>query len=326
MADILKYRIPDCNKVELSGRFRETKSIRYVNGFVMSSFLKDRIIEFIPSTISAGTFHFHSDVPYTVTKEDYLVEAQSFLNSFEAYKIKKAVFSRIKKVAFDESKVQKLFDDLCDVYPKAFVYLVSGEEIGTWIGATPEILLHAFSRSGFTMALAGTKPISASEKNWGEKEKEEQAYVTGFIQDKLINAGIKDLEINGPYDIEAGPIVHLRTDISFDVDHSKIVDIVQKLHPTPAVGGLPQKEAIELINFREPHERDFYSGMIGVHTSNSTSLYVNLRCCQIQKGFAYLYLGGGFTADSDPLLEWEETENKSRTLLNVMDKISSDVS
>ena len=48
---------------------------------------------------------------------------------------------------------------------------------------------------------------------------------------------------------------------------------------------------------------------------------MNLRCCQIQKGNAYLYLGGGFTKDSNPLDEWNETENKSRTLLNVMDKL-----
>lgn len=326
MPDILKYRIPDCNKVEHSGRFREVKSIRYVNGFFMSSFLKDKCFEFIPSAISVGSPSFNSDPPYTVKKEDYLVEAQSFLNSFEVYKIKKAVFSRIKKVAFDESKIHQLFDALCETYPKAFVYLVSGEEIGTWIGATPEILLHAYSKSGFTMALAGTKPISASNKSWGDKEKIEQAFVTGFIQDKLISIGIKNLEINGPYDVEAGPVVHLRTDISFDIENNKIMDVIQKLHPTPAVSGLPQKEAIELINFREPHERDFYSGMIGVHTANSTSLYVNLRCCQIQKGNAYLYLGGGFTADSDPLSEWEETENKSRTLLNVMEKISSKIS
>lgn len=322
MADILKYRIPDHPKIEQSGRFRDVKSLRHVNGFVMSSFLKDRLIEFVPSTISAGIPFFNEDAPYTVTKEEYLVETESFLKSFETFKLKKAVFSRIKKVAFDEKKINQLFNDLCEAYPKAFVYLVSGEEIGTWIGATPEILLHAYSKSGFTMALAGTKPLTALKQSWGEKEILEQAYVTGYIQDKLVSIGVNNLEINGPYDVEAGPVVHLRTDFSFDIENTKIVDALQKLHPTPAVSGLPQKEAVELINFREPHERDFYSGMIGVHTTNSTSMYVNLRCCQIQKGNAYLYLGGGFTVDSDPELEWEETENKSRTLLNVMERFT----
>ena len=133
--------------------------------------------------------------------------------------------------------------------------------------------------------------------------------------------GVEDLEMNGPYDIQAGPVIHLRTDISFDLENVKIVDIAKKLHPTPAISGVPQKEAIELINYREAHERDFYTGIIGLMNSNSASLYVNLRCCQIQKGKAFLYLGGGFTSESNVELEWEETENKSRTLLNIIDTL-----
>ncbi len=321
MSDLLKYRLPGHEIIEQSGYFRTIKSIRYASGFFMSTFLSDRLVEFVPSLISDGTPSFSNEEPYIVKKEDYLVEAQSFLNSFEKNKIKKAVFSRVKKVSFDEKKINDLFQQLCEIYPKAFVYLASGEEIGTWIGASPEILLHAFSHSGFTMALAGTKPVS-SRLNWTEKEKLEQLYVTGFIQEKLQSAGIKKMDVNGPYDVQAGPVMHLRTDISFDLESNKIVEIVQKLHPTPAVSGLPQKEAIELINFREPHERLFYTGMIGLITKNSTSLYVNLRCCQIQKGSAFLYLGGGFTIDSVPLSEWDETENKSRTLLNVMENFT----
>lgn len=52
-------------------------------------------------------------------------------------------------------------------------------------------------------------------------------------------------------------------------------------------------------------------------------LYVNLRCCQIQEGKAYLYLGGGYTKQSIPEDEWEETENKARTLLNSMEKVTA---
>ena len=54
---------------------------------------------------------------------------------------------------------------------------------------------------------------------------------------------------------------------------------------------------------------------------NKNQIYVNLRCCQIQNGAAYLYLGGGFTKDSIPELEWQETENKSKTLLNILQKL-----
>ena len=322
MADILKYRIPGSDIVSQIGYFREIQSLKEVKGFFISTFLKDRMIEFIPSSNnSEGKSTFFCNEPYVISKEDYLKDAKNFINLFEEKKIKKAVFSRVKKIAFDESKINELFASLCDTYPKAFCYLVSGESIGTWIGATPEILIHAFSNSGFTMSLAGTKSIQDKDKPWGEKELLEQAYVTGFIQDKLLTSGIKELYINGPYDVEAGPVIHLKTDISFDIDQSKVVELAKSIHPTPAVCGLPQKEATEIINFREPHDREFYTGMIGLISPKATNLYVNLRCCQIQKGNAYLYLGGGFTKDSKPLDEWNETENKSRTLLNVMDKL-----
>ncbi len=321
MSDILKYRIPGSEKNQKSGYFREIKSMKEANGFFMTTFLKDRLIEFVPSSNTEGKETFFTSEPYIISKENYLKDAQNFINLFEEKKIKKAVLSRVKKVEFKEKKITDFFDLLCETYPKAFVYLVSGEAIGTWIGATPEILIHTFSNSGFTMSLAGTKSIQDKDKDWGEKEILEQAYVTGFIQDKLLSLGIKGLEINGPYDIEAGPVIHLKTDISFDIEPSKVVELAKSIHPTPAVSGLPQKEAIEIINYREPHDREFYTGMIGLITPSSTNLYVNLRCCQIQKGAAYLYLGGGFTKDSIPALEWEETENKSRTLLNVLEKI-----
>ena len=321
MADILKYRIPGSEKIIQNGYFREVQALKDVNGFFISTFLKDRMVEFIPSVNSEGKPTFFSNEPYIISKEDYLKDAQNFIHLFEEKKIKKAVFSRVKKIDFDETKMNDLFDSLCETYPKALCYLVSGESIGTWIGATPEILIHSFSNSGFTMALAGTKSIEDKDKVWGEKEILEQAYVTGFIQDKLLTLGIKEIEINGPYDIQAGPVIHLKTDISFDVDPTRVSEIAKSLHPTPAVCGLPQKEAIEIINFREPHDRELYTGMIGVITPKSTNLFVNLRCCQIQKGNAYLYLGGGFTKDSIPMSEWEETENKSRTLLNVIDNL-----
>ncbi len=321
MSDILKYRIPGKEKVEQTGFFREISSMRNINGFFMSTFLKDKLIEFIPSTNSKLKPFFLSETPFVIDKEEYISAANSFLNAFDEYNIKKAVFSRIKEADFDESKINKFFELLCEKYPTAFVYLVSGEEIGTWIGASPETLLNVVDKMGFTMSLAATKSINEKEIKWGRKEIVEQQYVTDFIHSQLVLLGVDEIELNGPYDIEAGPVMHLRTDISFDLGKQLIMDVARKLHPTPAISGFPQKEAIDLINFREAHERDFYTGIIGLATKDSASLYINLRCCQIQKGKAYLYLGGGFTSESDVELEWQETEKKSRTLLDIMDTL-----
>jgi isochorismate synthase len=95
-------------------------------------------------------------------------------------------------------------------------------------------------------------------------------------------------------------------------------EIAKDLHPTPAVSGTPRKDALDWIRSEEKHERQFYAGIIGSMDEHSMNLYVNLRCAQIIGSDIYLYVGGGFTADSIPEKEWEETENKSKTLLNLL--------
>jgi isochorismate synthase len=206
---------------------------------------------------------------------------------------------------------------LCDKYPNALVYLISSKLIGTWIGASPEVLLEAHDDYLFTMSLAGTKKVNANIE-WTEKEIIEQELVTDFIADELKKMQVDSLEIIGPYDFEAGPVEHLRTDICAQISTITPIEIAQNLHPTPAVSGLPRTEAIALIKTLETHDRGLYTGMIGLISENTARLFVNLRCAQIQEKNTYLYIGGGFTAQSIPEMEWEETENKSQTLLNVM--------
>jgi isochorismate synthase len=234
--------------------------------------------------------------------------------------IGKAVFSRIKTTLFDSNKTVELFHALCEQYPSALVYLISSNLIGTWIGASPEILLHSHEDYLFTMSLAGTKK-SYEQIDWTEKEIIEQALVTDFISDELKEMQVNRLEIIGPYDFEAGPVTHLRSDISAEITGISPLEIAQKLHPTPAVSGLPRPEAINLIQATETHNRELYTGIVGYIQQKSARLYVNLRCAQVQAKNAYLYLGGGFTSQSIPENEWQETENKSKTLLNVMKKL-----
>ena len=95
------------------------------------------------------------------------------------------------------------------------------------------------------------------------------------------------------------------------------MSLVNQLHPTPAIAGLPIGEALNLISNTEIHSRKMYSGFLGRISEDRTDLYVNLRCCQVISNQAFLYLGGGFTKDSNSNSEWDETENKSKTLLDV---------
>ena len=75
---------------------------------------------------------------------------------------------------------------------------------------------------------------------------------------------------------------------------------------------------MQLIKTIERHQRRLYAGIIGLIQETEINLFVNLRSCQIIDGNAYLYVGGGFTIDSIPELEWDETENKALTIINVL--------
>ena len=103
-----------------------------------------------------------------------------------------------------------------------------------------------------------------------------------------------------------------------DVIFSALADSPLLMNELISNAGLPQKEAIELIDSIEEHKRSLYAGCIGV-LGDRTDLFVNLRCAQLIENEYFLYLGGGFTKDSIAKKEWQETENKSRTLLDILE-------
>ena len=101
------------------------------------------------------------------------------------------------------------------------------------------------------------------------------------------------------------------------------MDIAIGLHPTPAVNGVPKEQSKQLIKEIElegsNQDRSIYTGFIGLASETYSKLYVNLRCCQLTKNNAHIYVGGGFTLQSDVESEWEETERKSETLTRIFD-------
>ena len=131
--------------------------------------------------------------------------------------------------------------------------------------------------------------------------------------------------VEGPITIAAGNLLHLRTTFLYKaLSVSQWQKIVKRLHPTPAVAGLPRKRAVDFILKNEPSQRGFYSGYLGpVNTGGDINLFVNLRCMQVLENKLALYVGCGITKDSDPELEWQESKIKTQTLLAVLNAPSA---
>ena len=234
-----------------------------------------------------------------------------------------------------------LFKKLLARYPQAFCYLWYHPKVGLWLGATPEILLMLKNRQLVTMSLAGTQQYAGTEHpEWGRKEREEQQLVTDYLIDAL-KGRVERLEKTDTETLRAGNLLHLRTKITGLVTENNLKDIVKDLHPTPAVCGMPKESSQHFILENENYDREYYTGFLGELNlksekqrsprrknqenqayraiSNTTTLYVNLRCMQLKNNRALLYVGGGITKDSDPEKEWEETVAKSNTMLSILE-------
>ena len=244
---------------------------------------------------------------------DLIIKA---LSSIQESPLKKVVLATSLKYNGAVHSPLSYFKRILAQYTNTFNYLLFHPDYGVWMGATPERLI---TMSGYrlqTMALAGTRPYGSNE--WGKKEKEEQEFVIREIVNTLKQYTPHDFIIYSDVEtIRAGHLEHLRTKITAELSISPI-DAAHALHPTPAVGGVPKKMALDFINLNEQFDRSLYSGFLGLVSPNKTSLYVNLRCMSIQDNMATVYVGGGITDKSDPNKEWQEVLQKANTMGRIL--------
>ncbi len=229
----------------------------------------------------------------------------------------------------DDIDILEVFDRLCMQHPQALITLVSTPQTGTWMGASPELLVNVNSKFIFkTSALASTqvyKPgTDLKTVLWNQKEIEEQAMVTRYIVNTCFKkVRIREYEEIGPKTFRAGNLLHLKTDFIIDMAATNFMQLgtvaLRLLHPTSAVCGMPMEPALKFLEDREGYDRELYTGYWGpVNVDQETHIYVNLRCMRAGQGEAILYAGAGVTIDSNPVLEWEETVNKMNTMRQVI--------
>jgi len=257
------------------------------------------------------------------SKDDYLKLIEETVAEIREGALSKVIISRQIPVNRTGTSLGTTFLQLHDQTPNAFTYLVNLPVAGIWMGATPEILIKSDGEQFETVSLAGTqvrKP-DAEEYYWSTKDIEEQAFVSRYMLDVFFNFDIHKYKTKGPETLESGKVAHLKTSFFFPVEKIEkcLGNFIADLHPTPAVCGLPKDLAAEFILKNETHERKYYTGYLGPWRLNQqVSLFVNLRCMEITPNEFILYAGGGITSRSVPEKEWDETNQKAKTLLSVI--------
>lgn len=280
-----------------------------------------------------------TSLPDPEAQAEYVRNVALAVDAMQRGEFRKVVLSRTKRVAFtDAPNAVALFDKLCEAYPTAFVSAVSIPEKGQiWISATPERLVSMDANGIFrTASLAGTQsafepdgtPKRPAEAMWSQKEIEEQALVSRYIIECFKKIRLREYLEEGPKTLIAGNLMHLSTYFTVDTQAVRYPQLgtvmLRLLHPTSAVCGMPRDVAFRFINQHETHDRELYSGFVGpvnIDANNEgpeSDLFVHIRCMKLEGKIATLYAGAGLTEDSVPEREWQETDMKCQTLLNIM--------
>jgi len=217
---------------------------------------------------------------------------------------------------------------LAQRYPHCFVFAFRSAGL-SWMGATPELLASRRGDSVLAASLAGSKPRGAdaaedarlaAELLGSPKERAEHAVVAEGIRESLapLCAGLSAPET--PHLLRLPNIQHLHTPVTGTLRPGfDLLDVVEALHPTPAVGGWPRLAALDAIERLEAMDRGWYAGPIGwIDLSGDGEFAVGLRSALVGDASAHLYAGAGIVMGSEPAVEYAETEAKLRPLRDAL--------
>jgi isochorismate synthase len=272
--------------------------------------------------------------------EEYKAQVAELVYKMQQRKLNKAVLARILELELsDEIDVSQLFYHLSKENPEGYNYAVARHSAheGWFVGASPELLVAKQGTHVWSKPVAGTlarnaDPIkdqqNAQQLLASIKDQHEHAVVIEMIADQL-SPFCKKLHIpKQPSLIRTKRLWHLATRIDGELKNKDIhvFDLVQKLHPTPAICGQPTVVAKDLIENLEPFNRELFAGTMGWADGQGNGQWsVTVRCARIQNNIARLFAGAGIVEASDPRSEHAETAAKFRTVLDGLGFSSADI-
>ncbi|MFC4404804.1 isochorismate synthase [Gracilibacillus xinjiangensis] len=209
-------------------------------------------------------------------------------------------------------------------------YVFAWESEGAcFIGASPERLVQVKNNHLLSTCLAGTAPrgkTTEDDKQMGQallqdkKNREEHQIVVNMIRDAVLSCAHNVQIPEQPVIYPLQNLQHLYTPVRAELKHGyTLLDVVKKLHPTPALSGFPQNESLSFLREHETLERGWYGAPIGwFNRSFNGEFAVAIRSGLICDEKASLFAGCGVVKDSDPEMEYEETKIKFTPMLEAL--------
>jgi isochorismate synthase len=271
---------------------------------------------------AAPAFDTSADRPHA----DYRARVGAALRDIAAGNLEKVVLARSMHLRRNAPlDAGALLGDLRGIHPNCTSFAI-GRCDGVFLGATPEQLVRLANARVETAAVAGSAPRGrnpADDARLGrelcesKKEQAEHAIVVRALREALAGC-CDDLDIpEAPRLLRLGEIQHLETPIAGSLRNGQsILELVERMHPTPAVGGAPREAALAWIARGEDLERGWYAGPVGfVDADGGGEFCVALRSALLRGDEARLFAGAGIVDGSRPEAELLETRLKLRAML-----------
>ncbi|KPN30995.1 anthranilate synthase component 1 [Halolamina pelagica] len=266
----------------------------------------------------------------TTTEAAWAAGIESAVERIEAGDLRKVVLAVALAVTLEEAvDISDALERLRRSYPDCFRFLIQPTDEAGFFGVPPERLVHLDGDHARTDALAGTvargdtpeeDAALADSLLESEKLQHEQALVAETIEERLAPMGEVTVAEQGVRKLAT--VQHLHTPIEADLDGDPhVLDLVDALHPTPAVGGLPPETAERVIRETETFERGWYAAPVGWFDADGDGEFaVGIRSAVAGGRRATLFAGNGIVADSDPADEWEEVSLKFEPILAALER------
>ncbi|MCA1028804.1 isochorismate synthase [Cytobacillus kochii] len=243
--------------------------------------------------------------------------------------IQKVVLARETRLTFAHPvQIESVLQNLLDKQKNSFIFAFeSGSDC--FIGATPERLVKKQGHTLYTTCLAGSMKRGETKEEddalgkellQDEKNLQEHQYVVDMIRQAMEMVGTEVELPEGPQLLKLRDIQHLYTPvIAAASKEGSLLAIIEKLHPTPALGGVPTEKAIEVIRDLEILDRGLYGSPIGwLDYQGNGDFAVALRSGLIQDNEASIFAGCGVVKDSEVESEYQETKIKFRPMLSAL--------
>ncbi len=243
------------------------------------------------------------------------------LKAIAAGQSQKVVLARKTDLSFRSAPDPwAMLKSLKKVTPDSY-HFAFGFGTSTFLGASPERLYKRHGRHILSEALAGTSPASSPAEGLqsSKKDRHEHQLVVDDIYQSLVPLCVKLACDRAPAVLSLSSGHHLNTKFQGQLkDGVQDEDILESLHPTPALGGLPKAFALNAIRHMEPFGRGWYAGPLGYVGLDWAEFVVGIRSGLVRARQLSVFAGAGIVEGSKPEDEWQEIENKIGNFIKII--------